>query len=133
MKRLISLLVFVGALAISNGVQAQDHRNDHRFYYYPKSNVYYDPVNRQYIYSNDNSNWTTVQRLPSNMDVRNSRRVILYSNSPEVWQMNAQHREKYRNYDDNYNRGNGEYHKKDKDDRDRDRDKNRDRDHDRDK
>ncbi|MGZ3924180.1 MAG: hypothetical protein ACXVBJ_10465 [Flavisolibacter sp.] len=131
MKRLIMLLVFLGVLTIANGVQAQEHRNEHRFYYYPKSNVYYDPVNRQYIYSNDNNNWTTVQRLPSNVAVQNSPRVILYSNSPEVWQMNAQHREKYRNYNSDYERGKGKNRMQGNEDRDRDRDRGRDRDRDR--
>ena len=93
MKKIIMALLFILGFALGNNVQAQHLR----FYYYPKSNVYYDPAHKQYIYSS-NGSWTTVQTLPASVTVKGDRRVVVYSQTPEVWQQNATHVEKYKNY-----------------------------------
>jgi hypothetical protein len=93
MKKLIFSLCIVASLLIANDSQAQRLR----FYYYPDRNVYYDPGHSQYIYDN-NGNWTTVRTLPSGYVVRNSPRVTIYSDRPEVWTYNEEHRTKYKNY-----------------------------------
>ena len=100
MKKIMIALFFFAAVIAGNTAQAQQLR----FYYYPKANVYYDPASRQYIYY-DNSNWTTVQTLPSTIIVKDVPRVTVYSKTPQVWQMNAEHKEKYKNYNGKYPKG----------------------------
>src|SRR5437016_3765546 len=70
MKKIIIALVFVFSLISFQQAGAQQLR----FYYYPKSNVYYDIANHQYIYLN-NGTWTTVTTLPSGM-IATGRRVV---------------------------------------------------------
>ena len=82
----LALFLFVGLTA---GAQQT------RYYYYPASNVYLDPVKQVYIYPNGSS-WTQVSSLPSSYNVRGAQRVTVYSESPQVWRQNATHKTKYK-------------------------------------
>jgi len=66
------------------------------FYYYPDANVYYNPAKKQYIYYTGTT-WTPVTVLPGTMVVKNKPRVVVYSNTPQVWVMNKEHVVKYKN------------------------------------
>jgi hypothetical protein len=91
MKQLLaSVLVMVG-LALGSKAAAQQLR----FYYYPSSNVYYDPVHKQYIYPS-NGTWVTGGALPSRAAVLGTDRVTVYSQTPQVWRYNATHKAKYK-------------------------------------
>lgn len=67
-----------------------------RFYYYPKSNVYYNVSSKEYIYNHDGA-WTPVTDLPEELDVSGSQRIVMYSMKPDVWLMNDEHVEYYHN------------------------------------
>ena len=91
-KLLLSVLVVVSVL-LSKASDAQGIR----YYYYPGSNVYYDPAHNQYIYYNG-STWTTARRLPGTITVQRSQRVSVYSDDRDVWRRNEEHKVKYKNY-----------------------------------
>jgi hypothetical protein len=93
MKKIIIFLV----LAI--GIQSAEslHAQRVKYYYYPSSNVYYNPSTREYVYFNNNT-WTPVTTLPGTIRVQNTRRYMVYHNGPDVWTDNEQHMKKYRAY-----------------------------------
>ena len=76
--------------SIVNKTEAQKTK----FYYYPSSNVYYNTASGKYIYNN-NGQWTAVKSLPAKHAI-NSRKVIVYSSTPEVWTNNGSHIAKYK-------------------------------------
>ena len=68
----------------------------YKFYYYPQLNAYYDVQNETYFYSIDGAKtWDTITRqsdaLPNNL----GKKIIIYSDVPQAWLQNQQHREKY--------------------------------------
>lgn len=68
----------------------------YKFYYYPQLNAYYDTQNELYIYSIDGAKtWDTITKqsdaLPNNL----GKKVIIYSDVPQAWLQNEQHRMKY--------------------------------------
>jgi hypothetical protein len=89
MKKIIVALLLVISLMSFQQAGAQQLK----FYYYPKSNVYYDVANHQYIYLH-NGTWTTVTSLPSGMTAT-GRRVIVRHSGPEVWTQNSMHVKRY--------------------------------------
>ena len=89
MKKLLFLLVFIAGVAVSGFAQQL------RFYYYPSSNVYYDPAKKVYFYQNSGS-WTSVRTLPTDIRVASTPRVTVYHNNPEVWRDNEVHIKKYK-------------------------------------
>jgi hypothetical protein len=93
MKKIMMILLIILAIGGGNSIKAQQLK----FYYYPQSNFYYDPVHKQYIYSN-NGSWSTVKTLPTSYAVKGARKVVVYSETPEVWQMNSAHVKKYQHY-----------------------------------
>ena len=88
-KILVAIFLLLGFLMV-NKTEAQTTK----FYYYPSSNVYLNTASGKYIYS-DNGQWTTVKSLPAKKPL-DPRRVIVYSNTPEVWKNNPSHVKKYK-------------------------------------
>jgi hypothetical protein len=91
MKQLFAAILLTVALAVGQKTSAQRLR----FYYYPASNVYYDVANKTYIYPS-NGVWVTRSAAASRDIVLGTNRVIVYSETPQVWRYNATHRAKYR-------------------------------------
>jgi hypothetical protein len=89
MKKLIIVLLLVVAAVGFNKTTAQQLK----FYYYPESNVYYDVVNKQYVYLN-NGTWTPVRVLPASKSA-SGRKVILYHSGFNIWVDNSAHLKKY--------------------------------------
>jgi hypothetical protein len=81
-----SLVLFLG---LSAGAQQT------RYYYYPASNVYLDPVKQVYIYPAGGT-WTHVNVLPASYNMKGAQRVTVYSQTPQVWNQNASHKIKYK-------------------------------------
>jgi len=92
MKRAITAILLLLAIIATNPVAAQQLT----FYYYPDANVYYNPAKKQYIYFN-NGAWTPVAVLPGTIVVKNKPRVVVHSNTPDVWVLNKEHVIKYKN------------------------------------
>jgi hypothetical protein len=87
-KIIIAVLLVVFAVGF-NKLSAQQLK----FYYYPESNIYYDVVNKQYVYLN-NGTWTTVHVLPATKSA-SGRKVVLFHSGPNIWVDNATHQKKY--------------------------------------
>src|SRR5258705_3613280 len=89
-KIIVGMLLIISLISFQQaGAQQQ------KFYYYPKSNVYYDLAHRHYVYLN-NGNWTPATNYPPRFS-RRDRRVVIYHSGPEVWMDNSAHHRKYYN------------------------------------
>ena len=93
MKKLICCILLAFSLISFQQANAQKSK----FYYYPSSNVYYDVVNKHYIYPN-NGNWQTVRVLPSGIRVSNTPRYVVYNTNRNIWVNNSVHVTKYKNH-----------------------------------
>lgn len=89
MKKIIVALLLVISLISFQQAGAQQLK----YYYYPRTNVYYDLANHQYIYLN-NGTWTTVTTLPHGLTA-SGRRVLVRHSGGNVWVNNATHKQKY--------------------------------------
>jgi hypothetical protein len=89
MKKLFLSMLLIAGIAFSSDAQKL------KYYYYPGANVYFDIANMQYIYPS-NGTWTTATALPAGLVVTNRPRVIMYNETPEIWQNNQTHVTKYK-------------------------------------
>ncbi|MCW3074393.1 MAG: hypothetical protein JWP69_1462 [Flaviaesturariibacter sp.] len=87
----ISFILSLFVVAFAGTATAQSGK----YYYYPSSNVYLDPVKQVYIYPAGGT-WTQVSALPASYNVKGAQRVTVYSPSGQVWQHNATHKTKYK-------------------------------------
>lgn len=108
MKRMFATLV-VGLGVFCSAAMAQNTKttttttttshsaHTMRFYYYPSSNVYYDPTNNDYWYwDTASSQWTSAAELPTTVHLVKTNRVTVYHNDADVWKDNAEHLKKYK-------------------------------------
>ena len=66
------------------------------FYYYPEWNAYYDLRNKNYIYSIDGGkSWDTITNTSNTLAQTLGRRIVIRSNSTDIWMNNAEHRTLY--------------------------------------
>ena len=91
MKKVFLLLFVLLSASLLKDASAQQRR----YYYYPASNLYFDPVGKNYIYNN-NGSWTTVNSLPAGYVVSGRKKYVVYSNTPQVWRQNSKHVTKYK-------------------------------------
>ena len=64
-----------------------------KYYFYPKANVYYDSVNRDYLFlTNDGRTWQTEKQIPAAMQVFMDKSVLIDSPSSPVWKDNGNHK-----------------------------------------
>ncbi len=90
-KILMALLVVAGMIAAK-----QSDAQQVRFFYYPDANVYFNTVSKKYVVM-DNGSWVTVAKLPANVKVVRTPRVVVYHTGNNVWVNNASHKTKYKN------------------------------------
>jgi hypothetical protein len=88
MKKLLLFVLVLAGVSLSSQAQR-------KFYYYPSQNVYYDVSQKQYVYQNS-GNWTPVAALPDNIKSAMGSRYVVYNQTPEVWNQNAEHVKKYK-------------------------------------
>jgi len=68
-----------------------------KFYYYPSSNVYFNPSSEQYWYYDEpNVKWIEVKTLPETITLEKTPVVTVYYNGDDVWKDNAMHQKKYK-------------------------------------
>jgi hypothetical protein len=66
------------------------------YYYYPKTNVYYDVAGSKYFYSvNGGQSWDSVSRLSNKEPATLGNHETIYSTSAQVYKENEAHRKKY--------------------------------------
>ena len=64
-----------------------------KYYFYPKANVYFDTVNKNYVFlGSDGQTWTTEKEIPAAMQSMMDKSVLLDSFSQPVWKENQNHR-----------------------------------------
>lgn len=64
-----------------------------KYYYYPKANVYFDTVNKDYIFlGSDGATWTSGKEIPAAMQTMMDKSVLLDTFSQPVWKDNQNHR-----------------------------------------
>lgn len=64
-----------------------------KYYFYPKANVYFDTVNKDYLFlGSDGQTWTTGKEIPAAMQSMMDKSVLLDSFSQPVWRDNQNHR-----------------------------------------
>ena len=121
-KNLFVVILAVIAGLITSDISAQPpwapargkrKKEQLQYYYYPTANVYYSPVNRQYIYPR-NGVWISVATPNFGFSFSNMPREVVYSDGPEVWLQNTIHINRYHGvpHDDRYYSPG--YNKKDK-------------------
>lgn len=64
-----------------------------KYFYYPKANVYFDTVNKDYIFlGSDGATWTSGKEIPAAMHSMMDKSVLLDTFSQPVWKDNQNHR-----------------------------------------
>ena len=106
MKQVIAVVAVAAILmsCSSSRVQSSDpyernggygnNRVQLSFDFYPAANVYYDRGRSCYIY-HDGRSWVSARSLPRNIYLNNSPRYQVYSQTPDIWRYNDQHRRTY--------------------------------------
>jgi len=75
----------------------------YKFYYYPKLNTYYDFQNGNFVYTIDGGEtWQKKKPKTAKLPETLSDKVMISAPVPEVWQYNAEHREKHNGISTNY-------------------------------
>ena len=101
MKKFICALSLLIGLACSTQVIGQVNQMQStervRFYYYPSSNVYYNPTTNEYwYYDKPTTKWVEVTTLPTTITVTKTPRYTIYYKGEDVWKDNAMHQKKYK-------------------------------------
>ena len=95
MKKIILAIALLFAVG-SNVVFAQQPVRV-KYYYYPSSNVYYNPVTNEYwYYDGGTTTWMEVKTLPSGITITKMPKYTVYYNGADVWKDNATHKKKYK-------------------------------------
>src|SRR5829696_2280800 len=63
------------------------------YYFYPKANVYFDTVNKDYVFlSGDGRTWASGKEIPAMMQTMMDKSILLDTFSQPVWKDNQNHR-----------------------------------------
>ena len=64
-----------------------------KYYFYPKANVYFDTVNKDYLFlGSDGVTWTSGKEIPAAMHSMMDKSVLLDTFTQPVWKDNQNHR-----------------------------------------
>lgn len=64
-----------------------------KYYFYPKANVYFDTINKNYIFlASDNKTWESVKQIPAAMQVMMDKNILIDTPSQPVWKDNERHK-----------------------------------------
>jgi hypothetical protein len=89
---LVTMLVIGAIVVFSNKL----FNRQNTFYYYPQWNAYYDTRHKNYIYSIDGGKtWDTITNSSNNIAQTLGQKIVLHSNSDQIWLDNAAHRSLY--------------------------------------
>jgi hypothetical protein len=92
---IISILGSIGLLTTNSScTNGTTNKNEFKFEYYPLTNVYHDLATNNYIYSLDGGKtWTTYIPTSLNEPGTMGKKVLITSETPEVWKQNVEHRQ----------------------------------------
>ena len=64
-----------------------------KYYFFPKANVYFDSVNKDYLFlTNESKTWSTAKQIPDVMQSMMDKSVLIDSPSSPVWKDNQNHK-----------------------------------------
>lgn len=96
MKRLlfITFLIVVAVAVYFTIISSREDPSDGTtFYYYPRTNIYYDVERERYIYPDSvNGGWQKSRKLPGEGKEKLGKYFILNNPAPPVWSQNSHHR-----------------------------------------
>ena len=105
MKKIIMAIALLFAIGLTLSAQqptqqpTQPTQQDQqtKFFYYPSSNIYYNPATSEYWYYDEpTTKWMEVKTLPETITVEKTPVVVVYYNGEDVWKDNAEHLKKYK-------------------------------------
>lgn len=95
MNRII-VAMFVGWGIVSCASQNDRQQQPYEFYYYPKTNMYYNVKDETYFFSVDGAqSWDSLSAENGQTPATLGYRETLYSRHPDVWRDNEMHRKEY--------------------------------------
>lgn len=99
MKRILWLaiiIVSIGSVSLQISCNSSKQKQEVKFYYYPKTNIYFDVAKKDYIYSLDGGKtWGFINNLMDKEPATLGKRVVIYSTVDSIWKQNEVHRKQY--------------------------------------
>jgi hypothetical protein len=89
---IMSFALVVIAFSACESLGNQPGKEGTNFYFYPKSNIYYDVDNDQYFILSVNDGWKTVDEIPEEQKATLGEKVTLDHPGLPVWKANAEHK-----------------------------------------
>lgn len=99
MKRILwfaSIIFSIGFVTVNISCSSNIEKQQVKFYYYPKTNVYFDVAKKKYIYSLDGGKtWGNISSTSDKEPTTLGKRLIIYSTTDSIWKQNEAHRKQY--------------------------------------
>jgi len=97
MSKFFALLLFVFCFACTNKkaetIVVATPAPSPKYYFFPKANVYFDSVNKDYLFlTNESRTWSTAKQIPDVMQSMMDKSVLIDSPSTPVWKDNQNHK-----------------------------------------
>jgi hypothetical protein len=97
MRAVFSLILKILCVCLLiTGCSDKISKQELEFYYYPKKNVYFDVDKKKYFYSLDGAKtWAGMESTDAKEPATLGEKVVIYSDSAQVYKENATHRKLY--------------------------------------
>ncbi len=99
MKRILWLsriTISIAFLTLQISCNSGKQKQEVKFYYYPRTNVYFDVDKKNYIYSLDGGrSWGIINNSIDKEPATLGKRVVIYSPTDSIWKENESHRRQY--------------------------------------
>jgi hypothetical protein len=90
------IIISIGFLTLQISCSSKTEKQEVKFYYYPRTNVYFDVDKKNYIYSLDGGkSWGIVNNSIDKEPATLGKRVVIYSTTDSIWKENEAHRSQY--------------------------------------
>ena len=89
---IMSLALVIIAFSACDSLGNQPKKDGTTFYFYPKSNIYFDVDNDQYFILSVNDGWKTVDEISEEQKAVLGEKVTLDHPELPVWKANAEHK-----------------------------------------
>lgn len=98
MKRIVWFAAVIVSIGFGTlySCSSKQQKPEGKFYYYPKTNVYFDVAKNNYIYSLDGGKtWGNIKNISDKEPATLGKRVVMSSAVDSIWNQNAIHRKQY--------------------------------------
>jgi hypothetical protein len=91
------VVVFGCILVGFTACKGKEEAKPSEYYYYPKTNMYFDVAKNIYIFSLDGAKtWDTIDAKTQNEPITLGDKIVLYGSSDSIWKDNDAHRRAYK-------------------------------------